>query len=322
MQTLLEKLRAKLRLQHKAYATEQTYLKWAKRFLHSHCAFDAVDLDKTHVEEFLTHLAVVDKVAAKTQNQALNAIVFLFKHVIEKELKDIDAFRAKESRYLPTVLSKQEACRIIENSNPKYRILLQLLYSSGMRRNELLRLRVQDIDFEQKKIIVRRAKGDKDRCTLLVPSLESHLKRILIKRKELHEKDLASGVGSVYLPYALSKKYPQAPFEFKWQYFFPSPVLSKDPRSGVKRRHHLHKDTLQRTIREATKKAHVAKHVTTHTFRHSFATHLLENKYDIRTVQELLGHKDVNTTMIYTHVVNNSFMGVESPFESSGCPGL
>lgn len=322
MQTILKVMKGKLRLEHKAYSTEKAYLQWARKFLQKYSRYNADELDESHMEEFLTHLAVVDKVAAKTQNQALNAIIFLFKNVIEKDLKDINAFRAKENRYLPTVLSKNEACRIIEHSNPKYRILLQLLYSSGMRRNELLRLRVQDIDFDQNKIIIRRAKGDKDRCTLLAPSLVNHLKRILIKRKELHEKDLNSGVGSVYLPFALSKKFPKAPYEFKWQYFFPSPVLSKDPRSGIRRRHHLHKDTLQRTIREATKNAQVTKYVTTHTFRHSFATHLLENKYDIRTVQELLGHKDVNTTMIYTHVVNNSFMGVESPFESAGRPGL
>ncbi|MCM8540942.1 MAG: integron integrase [Lentisphaeraceae bacterium] len=322
MQTILNAMKGKLRLDHKAFSTEKAYLGWAKRFIDFQIQVPIEERDESHVEEFLTHLAVVDKVAAKTQNQALNAIIFLFKKVIEKDLQDINAFRAKENRYLPTVLSKNEACRIIEHSNPKYRILLQLLYSSGMRRNELLRLRVQDIDFEQNKIIIRRAKGDKDRCTLLAPSLVKHLKRILIKRKELHEKDLNAGVGSVYLPFALSKKFPKAPYEFKWQYFFPSPVLSKDPRSGIRRRHHLHKDTLQRTIREATKKAQVAKYVTTHTFRHSFATHLLENKYDIRTVQELLGHNDVNTTMIYTHVVNNSFMGVESPFESSGRPGL
>ena len=322
MKEIINKMKGRLRLEHKAYSTEKSYLQWASRFLQNYSSYNAEELDESHVEEFLTHLAVVDKVAAKTQNQALNAIIFLFKHVIEKELKDINAFRAKESRYLPTVLSKNEAAKIIENCNPKYRILLQLLYSSGLRRNELLRLRVQDIDFEQKKILVRRAKGDKDRCTLLAPSLENHLKRILAKRKELHEKDLENGVGSVFLPYALSKKYPKAAFEFRWQYFFPSPVLSTDPRSGVRRRHHLHKDTLQRSIREATKKAQVAKYVTTHTFRHSFATHLLENKYDIRTVQELLGHKDVNTTMIYTHVVNNSFMGVESPFENIGRPGL
>lgn len=322
MEEILKKMKGRLRLEHKALSTEKVYLQWAGRFLRNCSNYNAAELDESHVEEFLTRLALVDQVTAKTQNQALNAIIFLFKFVIEKELKDINAFRAKESRYLPTVLSKNEAAKIIEQVNPKYRILLQLLYSSGLRRNELLRLRVQDIDFEQKKILVRRAKGDKDRCTLLAPSLENHLKRILAKRKELHDKDLEAGVGSVYLPHALSKKYPRAAYEFRWQYFFPSTVISTDPRSGIRRRHHLHKETLQRSIREAAEKAGVAKHVTTHTFRHSFATHLLENKYDIRTVQELLGHKDVNTTMIYTHVVNNSFMGVESPFESIGRPGL
>lgn len=322
MQEILEKMKGKLRLDHKAYSTEQAYLKWLERYIKFNPKVPLEEREEAHVEEFLTFLAVTEKVSAKTQNQALNAIIYLYKKVLEKELKDLNAFRANESRYLPTVLTTGEVAKIIECSNPKYRILIQLLYSAGLRRNELLRLRVQDIDFGQKKIIVRRAKGDKDRCTLLAPSLEAHLKRILVKREELHEKDLKDGVGSVYLPHALDKKFPNAKNEFKWQYFFPSPVLSTDPRSGIKRRHHLHFQTLQRAIREATKKAKVAKYVTTHTFRHSFATHLLENRHDIRTVQELLGHADLKTTMIYTHVIKNSFMGVESPFESIGRPGL
>ena len=315
-------MQGKLRLDHKALSTEKSYLSWAKRYIDFQPNIPVEDRDESHVEEYLTHLAVIDQVAAKTQNQALSAIIYLYKRVLEKELKELNAFRAKESRYLPTVLSTSEVCRIIENTNPKYRILIQLLYSSGLRKNELLRLRVQDIDFDQKNILIRRAKGDKDRCTMLDAGLIPLLKHIRVKREELHEKDLKNGFGSVYLPFALNKKFPNAQYEFKWQYFFPSPVLSTDPRSGIKRRHHLHKQTIQKTIREASKKAKIAKYVTTHTFRHSFATHLLENRYDIRTIQELLGHADVKTTMIYTHVVKDKFMGVASPFEIIGRPGL
>jgi integron integrase len=322
MQTILDSMKKKLRLEHKAYATEQAYLLWAKRFIDFQPKTPVEEREESHVEEFLTHLAVIDQVTSKTQNQALNAIIYLYKKVLEKELKELNAFRAKESRYLPTVLSPSEVTRIIENSETKYRILIQLLYSAGLRKSELLRLRVQDIDFDQRNILVRRAKGDKDRCTLLDAGLIPLLKRIRQKREELHEKDLKDGVGSVYLPFALSRKFPNAQYEFKWQYFFPSPMLSIDPRSGVKRRHHLHQQTLQRVVREATQKAKVAKYVTAHTFRHSFATHLLENRYDIRTVQELLGHADVKTTMIYTHVIKDNFLGVASPFEIIGRPGL
>jgi integron integrase len=315
MSGVLTAMKGKMRLEQKSYETEKAYLSWVKRFHYFDSSIKLIEREEAHVEEFLTHLAVVEEVGASTQNQALNAIIYLYKNVFDKELKELNSFRAKESTYLPTVLSRREVEAILKSINPNYLLMVQILYSAVLRRNELLRLRVKDIDFDRKQLIVRRGKGDMDRITLLTPIVIEPLKKLLRKREQQHKKDTADGVGTAYMPFALSKKYPNAGSEWMWQFIFSSPTLSIDPRSGITRRHHLHKDTLQKHIRAATKKAKVAKHVTTHTFRHSFATHLLESSHDIRTIQELLGHKDIRTTMIYTHVVDKGFMGVISPLE-------
>jgi integron integrase len=259
----------------------------------------------------------VDKnVAASTQNQALSAILFLYQEVLHKDLdRPLDAVRAKKPKRLPTVLTKEEVQRVLAAMSGNYQLIAKLLYGSGLRLIECLRLRVKDVDFAQRQIIVRDGKGRKDRVTVLpnslIESLQKHLRRV----EMLHQKDLDDGYGTVYLPDALEKKYPNANCEWIWQYVFPSKSPSKDPRSGVTRRHHLHESAVQRAVREATKLANINKHITPHVFRHSFATHLLQGGYDIRTVQELLGHKDVKTTMIYTHVLNRGGLAVRSPLD-------
>ena len=310
---LMPQIRGKMRLQQMAFGTEESYTAWIRRFIFFHGTIHPRELHEAHVEEFLTHLAVVDKVSASTQNQALCALIYLYKEVLHMELKELNAFRAKKGVYLPTVLSKNEVKSIINAAFQGAQLKLKVLYSAGLRRCELMRLRVCDIDFERKQLIVRRSKGDKDRVTLLSPELVPQLKEMLIKRQQQHNQDLAHGVGSVYLPHALAKKFPHAENEWHWQFVFVSSNLSVDPRSGITRRHHFHADSLQSSIRQAVRKTQVPKYVTSHAFRHSFATHLLENKYDVRSVQTLLGHKDIRTTMIYTHMLNKGPLGVDSP---------
>jgi integron integrase len=260
-------------------------------------------------------LAVVDNVASSTQNQALSALLFLYKVVLEQELESVDALRAKKTRYLPTVLTKPEVQAIINQMSGEHKLLVQLLYGTGLRLSEVLSLRVKDLDSGYQQIVVRDTKGQKGRVTMLpatlTPFLQAHLKRVLC----LHERDLEAGYGKVYLPFALERKYPNAETEWIWQYVFPSFCLATDPRSGIVRRHHLHESGLQKAVKQVVRQAKIHKKVGCHTFRHSFATHLLQNGYDIRTVQELLGHKDVKTTMIYTHVVNRGGRGVISPLD-------
>lgn len=268
------------------------------------------------VNAFLTHLAVNENVAASTQNQALSAILFLYREVLELELGlNLDAVRAKRSRNLPTVLTVTETLEILKNLKGVYQIVDKLLYGSGLLINESLQLRAKDLDFAQQQIMVRDSKGMESRVTMLPRNVMEQLQEHLQIVKRIHQQDLARGYGEAHLPFALSRKYPNAAKEWIWQYVFPSSKIAKDPRSELMCRYHLHESGMQKTLKQAVRSAKIEKRVGCHTFRHSFATHLLQNGYDIRTVQELLGHKDVKTTMIYTHVLNRGGKGVISPLD-------
>ncbi len=321
---MLDQVREALRVKHYAIRTEQAYVDWIRRFIRYHNQRHPRDLGGAEVAAFLTYLAVDQHVAASTQNQALVALLFLYREVLRQELVyPIDTVRAKESQHLPAVLTKDEARRVIAHLTGLYQLLAKLLYGSGLRLLECLRLRVKacpersrrNLDFERRAIIVRDTKGNEDRVTMLPDSLIEPLKEHLQHVKRLHQEDLAKGLGAVYLPDALERKYPNASREWLWQYVFPSDQLSKDPRSDAVRRHHLDESGLQKAVRAAAAAVGIDKRITCHTFRHSFATHLLENHYDIRTVQELLGHKDVKTTMIYTHVLQRGGLAVRSPLD-------
>jgi integron integrase len=269
------------------------------------------------INDFITHLVNQKTVSASTQNQAISAILFLYRHVLNIQLNEtaLIPIRPTRPKRVPIVLSKDEAKRVIAKMEGIYKVMAQIMYGSGLRLMEVMRLRVKDLDFANRQIVVRDGKGENDRVTMfpdvLLEPLRLHLKQV----KAQHDLDLALGYGTVYLPYALERKYPNANREFAWQYVFPAPVLSIDPISGVKQRHHLNEANLQRAVKQAAKLARIDKPVSPHTFRHSFATHLLQNGYDIRTVQELLGHKDVKTTMIYTHVLQRGGLAVKSPLD-------
>lgn len=312
---LLDQVRDALHLKHYSIRTENSYVDWIRRYILFHGKRHPNEMGAPEVETFLTHLAVNENVAASTQNQALSALLFLYRGVLKKDLGPIDALRAKKPKRLPTVLTKEEVRRVLDHLSGTHQLMAKLLYGSGLRLMECVRLRVKDLDFAQRAIIVRDGKGAEDRVTMLPDSLIAPLQAHLQRVKRLHEEDLAKGCGAVYLPHALERKYPNANREWAWQYVFPSDRLSVDPRSGVVRRHHVDESGLQKAVRQAAKLADIPKPVTPHTFRHSFATHLLENGYDIRTVQELLGHKDVRTTMIYTHVLNRGGLAVRSPLD-------
>ncbi|MBE9016273.1 integron integrase [Chroococcidiopsidales cyanobacterium LEGE 13417] len=313
---LLEQVQDAIRLKHYSYQTEKTYIYWVKRYILFHNKRHPKEMGSAEIEAFLTHLAVHENVAASTQNQALHAVLFLYREVLKQDLDlKVDAVRAKKSKYLPTVLTKDEVFAIIQQLSGIHQLLIKLLYGTGLRLNEGLSLRVKDIDFAQNQITVRDTKGNESRVTMLPESIAEELKIHLQGVKILHQQDLQKGYGSVYLPFALEKKYPKAKYEWIWQFVFPSSSISQDPRSGEVRRHHLHESSLQKALKQAVRQAGIQKKVGCHTFRHSFATHLLQNGYDIRTVQELLGHKDVKTTMIYTHVLNRGGRGVRSPLD-------
>jgi len=321
---LLDQLHDQIQVKHYSSRTEGAYTHWVREFILFHEAKNGAfrhpgEMGMPEVNQFLTHLAVDRNVAASTQNQALSALIFLYKYVLQMPLQDeqLSAVRASKPRRLPTVLSRSEALAVIEHLRDTNKLMAQIMYGSGLRVMETLRLRVKDLDFANQHIVIRDGKGEKDRPTLLpetiIPSLGAHLHLV----KGMHEKDLAEGYGAVYLPYALARKYPNAEREFIWQYIFPAQNRSQDPQSGVIRRHHIHQTVVQKAVRTAAKKSGVSKHVTPHVFRHSFATHLLEAGCDIRTVQELLGHKDVKSTMIYTHVLKRGPKAVRSPLDSA-----
>lgn len=312
---LLDQVRDAIRLKHYSYRTEQTYVGWIRRYILFHDKRHPKDMGNEDVEAFLTHLAVDGNVSASTQNQALSALLFLYRHVLHQELGQLDAVRAKRSRYLPTVLTKGETRSVLQHVSGAPGLVINVLYGSGLRLSEGLRLRIKDLDFAQHQIIVRDAKGSESRVTMLPDTLVAPLQKHLQKVKRLHQLDLNQGYGSVYLPFALERKYPHADRSWSWQFIFPSINRSRDPRSGIVRRHHLHESTVQKSLKLAVRMARITKRVGCHTLRHSFATHLLEGGYDIRTVQELLGHKDVKTTMIYTHVLNRGGRGVRSPLD-------
>ena len=312
---LLDQMRDAIRLKHYSYRTEETYVDWVRRYILFHQKRHPNDMGAPEIQAFLVYLATQRNVAASTQNQALSAILFLYREVLQKEIEPILLSGAKRPERLPTVLPREEVLRVIAQLSGTHKLMAKLLYGSGLRLMECLRLRIQDVDFECKTITVRDGKGEKDRVTPLPDSILPDLQRQIERARLLHEEDLAAGCGEVYLPYALEKKYPRAARELIWQYLFHAPKRSLDPRSGKERRHHLDATGLQRAVKEAAQKAGIQKRVSCHTFRHSFATHLLQNGYDIRTVQELLGHKDVRTTMIYTHVLQRGGMAVKSPLD-------
>ena len=313
---LLDQVRNTIRRKNYAYRTEQAYTSWIKRFILFHDKRHPQELGAVEIESFLTHLAVDKEVSPSTQNQALAALQFLYQEVLHLPLdQEILPVPAKRIKHLPVVLSQREARAVINELDGIYKLIIQLLYGGGLRVTECLSLRIKDLDFERGEITVRSGKGGKDRRTLLPETISAALKIHLERVRLTYQQDIKEGYGSVYLPRGLYRKYPNAAREWIWQYVFPAPNLSRDPRSRIIRRHHLHPSGLRRAVKAAARKTGVEKHVTPHIFRHSFATHLLENGYDIRTVQELLGHSDVSTTMIYTHVLNKGGRGVRSPLD-------
>ena len=314
---LMDQVREVLRFHHYAYNTEKSYVTWILQYIRFNNRRHPKDMGKPEVESFLSHLALDRGVSASTQNQAFSAIVFLYKQVLNVDFDlDIRASRARKSKRLPVVLNRKEVADIINRLNGTPKILTQLMYGCGLRSLEVIRLRIHDIDFSQKQIIIRAAKGNKDRVTFLPDDLVSLLKAQIIKVELLHQKDLDNGLGEVYLPDALARKYVNAAKSLSWQYLFPSKTISKDPRSGKSMRHHIHKSAMQKAISQAVKQSGMQKRVTPHVFRHSFATHLLEDGVNIRMVQTLLGHKDVKTTEIYTHVMSTQFDTVKSPLDN------
>src|SRR5437879_2701591 len=313
---LLDQTRDVLRLKQYSLRTERSYCDWIERFIRFHYLRHPGEMGASEITEFLTHLARVGNVAAATQNQALSAILFLYQRVLKQDVSWIDDVeRAKKPKRIPVVLTHDEVHKVFAHLRGTPRLMAGLLYGSGLRLMECVRLRVKDVDFGYARITVRDGKGGKDRVTMLPLNLAKALERHLAKVKMQHEEDLAEGFGEVYLPDALERKYRGAARSWVWQFVFPSSRIAPDPRSGVLRRHHVDENVLQVAVKRAVCNSGINKPASCHTLRHSFATHLLENGYDIRTVQELLGHKDVSTTMIYTHVLNRPGIGVKSPLD-------
>jgi integron integrase len=319
---LLDRVRSELRVRHYSLRTEDAYLGWIRRFLRFHEMRHPREMSVEEVNRFLTHLAVAGGVAASTQRQALSALLFLYREVLRIDLPWLDEIvRARQPRRLPTVLSREEVAAVLTRLEGSARMVVLLLYGAGLRILECLRLRVKEVDFDLAHVTVRDGKGRKDRVTMLPDAVRVPLQEHLLEVRSIHERDLAEGFGEVWLPHALARKYPGAAAQWGWQYVFPAGSRGIDPRSGRERRHHIHETVIRRAIRNAATGAGIAKPVSCHTFRHSFATHLLLAGYDIRTIQDLLGHKDVKTTMIYTHIVNRSGgRGVTSPADTLGSP--
>ena len=314
---LLDRVREQLRLKHYSYRAEETYLHWIKRYILFHKKRHPDEMGDEEIRAFLIQLAEKEHVAASTQNQAFSALLFLYRHVLNKELTvDYKSIGASRSQHLPTVLTKEETQKVIDYLNGEYQLMAKLLYGSGLRVMECLRLRIKDIDFDYKTVTIYDGKGEKDRVTVLPESLIPLLKIQLERVRRIYESDKKAQLPGVSMPSpALSRKYPNAGREWAWQYLFPATGYSSDPRSGEKLRHHVHPSNIQKAVRQAARRADVDKPVSPHTFRHCFGTHLLQNGYDIRTVQELLGHKDVRTTMIYTHVLQRGGLAVKSPLD-------
>jgi integron integrase len=310
----LEQVRTAIRVKHYSIRTEQAYVEWIRRFILYHGKRHPAELGETEVSGFLSYLAVNRNVAASTQNQALNALVFLYRNVLGRPLGDtIDGVRARKPKRLPVVLTQEEIRQLLRHLDGHHWLPACLLYGSGLRLMECLRLRVKDLDFGHRAIVVRHGKGGKDRVVTLPDELIQPLQRHLEAVRNIHAKDLQDGFGQVYLPHALARKYPHAASEWSWQYVFPASKRSIDPRSGVERRHHLDESSLQKAVKAAVRKAGIHKPASCHSLRHSFATHLLERGMDIRTVQEQMGHQDVRTTQIYTHVLQRGGNAVVSP---------
>lgn len=313
---LLDVVREKIQVKHYSIRTEDAYVQWIRRFILFNGKKHPEEMGESEIQAFLSHLATKQNVAANTQNQALSALLFLYREVLGRELEWMDNItRAKKPSRLPTVLTRDEVRAVLAQLDGTARLMANLIYGSGMRLMECVRLRVKDIDFNYRQITVRDGKGQRDRVTMLPESLCEPLRHHLEHVKVLHDTDVACGMGEVYLPDALARKYPNAATEWGWKYVFPADRYSVDPRSKKRRRHHFNEQSFQRYIKLAVRAANVAKPASTHTLRHSFATHLLESGYDIRTVQELLGHQDVSTTMIYTHVLNRGGRGVTSALD-------
>jgi len=314
---LLDQYREALRLKHYSQRTEKTYITWVRSYILFHKKRHPKEMGILEIREFIAHLVIEKKVSASTHNQALSSILFLYRHVLHIPLEEtsLAEFRPHKAKTVPVVMSKAEVKSVVANMTGVYKLIAQIMYGGGLRVMETMRLRIKDIDFANHQVIIRDGKGEDDRSTILPESLIEPLKIYLEQVKMIHAKDLAKGFGSVYMPFALEYKYPNASKDWIWQYVFPAATLSREKETGITRRHHLHETAVQKAVQEAVRLANIDKHVTPHTFRHSFATHLLQSNYDIRTIQELLGHKDVKTTMIYTHVVQRGGSGVKSPLD-------
>jgi len=314
---LLDQVRQRIRLKGYSIRTEKSYTEWIRRYILFHGKQHPKEMGKREIEAFLSHLAINRNVAPSTQNQAFNALLFLYDQVLEIKMpEDIRSVRSKKPVRMPTVMTPDETRRVISAMRGVHKLMAEILYGCGLRVLECVRLRVKDVDFAMNQIMVRDGKGAKDRITVLPQKIVEPLKNHLRHVHHLHEKDLRDGYGRVYLPHALSRKYRNADMSWGWQYVFPAGKRSVDPRSGILRRHHAHETGVRRALKQAAEMAGIDKPISCHTLRHSFATDLLANGYDIRTVQDLLGHKDVSTTMIYTHALNRGGKGVVSPLDA------